>query len=396
KKFSFGPEYIIPKPFDPRVLMNVAPAVAKAAMDTGVARIPIKNLNKYRESLEDLESVTRGFMRKLFNKIKYNARQNNDDVPTLIFPEGRSEKILKALNSIASEKICKPILLGYEDDIRAKIEALDLEEIKDIPIYQPSRHPKFAEYCAELYNMRQRKGVMEAEAERLMADPYFFAAMAVHMKDVDGTVSGSIQNYADCVKPILQIIGVTENNVASGLNIVLFKEKMYFFSDTTININPSAEEIAKIAINAAHTAQYFHQTPKIAMLSFSNFTGRTDSAMKMQHAARIVKELHPEFIVDGEMQADTAVNSEITERIFPFCEIKNGANVLIFPNLDAGNIAYKLVQQLSDGEVLGPFLMGVNRAANVMQRTGTVSDCMNTIALTALESQAYKELREDG
>ena len=396
KKFSFGPEYIIPKPFDPRVLMNVAPAVAKAAMDTDVARKPIKNFKAYRESLEALESVTRGFMRTVINKIKYNARQSGDGVPTLIFPEGRSEKVLKALNSLASEKICKPILLGYEDDIRAKIEALDLEEIKDIPIYQPSKHPRYAEYCAEYYNMRQRKGVMQAEAERLIADPYYFAAMAVHMHDVDGTVSGSIQNYADCVKPILQIIGVTDGNIASGLNIVLFKDKMYFFSDTTININPSTEDIAKIAINAAETARYFNQIPKIAMLSFSNFTGRTESANKMQKAAALVKELEPEFIVDGEMQADTAVNAEIIERIFPFSEIKNGANVLVFPNLDAGNIAYKLVQQLSDGEVLGPFLMGVNRAANVMQRTGTVSDCMNTIALTALESQAYKELRENG
>lgn len=396
KKFSFGPDYIIPKPFDPRVLMNVAPAVAKAAMDTGVAGHPIKNFKAYRESLEALESVTRGFMRTVINKIKFNARQSNGSIPTIIFPEGRSEKILKALNSMAREKICKPILLGYEEDIRAKIEALDLDEIKDIPIFQPSKHPKYAEYCAEFYNMRQRKGVMMAEAERLIADPYYFAAMSVHMRDVDGTVSGSIQNYADCVKPLLQIIGVTENSIASGLNIVLFKDKMYFFSDTTININPTAEDIAKIAINAADVAQYFNQTPKIAMLSFSNFTGRTESAAKMQRAAKLVKELRPEFVVDGEMQADTAVNGKITERIFPFSEIKKGANVLIFPNLDSGNIAYKLVQQLSDGEVLGPFLMGVNRAANVLQRTGTVSDCMNTIALTALEAQAYQESRDNG
>lgn len=395
KKFSFGTEYIIPKPFDPRVLMNVAPAVAKAAMDTGVARKPIKNFKEYRESLEALESVTRGFMRTVMNKIKYNAKQNHDDVPSIIFPEGRSEKVLRALNTLIVEKICKPILIGYEDEIRAKIESLDLENLKDIPIYRPSKHPKYPEYCAEFYKMRQRKGIMEAEAERLMTDPYYFAAMAVHMKDVDGTVSGSVQNYADCVKPILQIVGVTPGNIASGLNIVLFKDKMYFFSDTTININPTAEEIAKIAVNAADAANYFKQKPKIAMLSFSNFTGRTESALKMQKAAELVKELRPEFIVDGEMQADTAVNGKIIERIFPFSEIKNGANVLVFPNLDAGNIAYKLIQQLSEGEVLGPFLMGVNRAANVMQRTGTVTDCINTVILTALEAQAYKELRDN-
>ncbi len=393
KKFSFGPEYIIPKPFDSRVLMNVAPAVAEAAMDTGVARKPIKDLDAYRESLEAFESVTRGFMRTVINKVKQNSRNMNMDVPTLIFPEGRSEKILKALNTIAHEKICRPILLGYEADIRAKIEALDLDDLKDIPIYQPSKHPKYPEYCAEFYNMRKRNGVMQAEAERLIADPYYFAAMAVHMGDVDGTVSGSIQNYANCVRPILKIIGVTEGNIATGLNIVLFKDKMYFFSDTTINVDPTAEQIARIAINAADAALYFNQTPQIAMLSFSNFTGKIGSAVKMKKAVSLVKSLRPELIVDGEMQADTAVNGEITKRIFPFCEIKNGANILIFPNLEAGNIAYKLVQQLGGGEVLGPFLMGVKKAANVLQRTGTVTDCINTIALTALEAQAYMELR---
>ncbi|MCB0343441.1 MAG: NADP-dependent malic enzyme, partial [Bdellovibrionales bacterium] len=235
KQFTFGPDYIIPKPFDPRVLMTVAPAVAKAAMDTGVARKPIKNFKTYRESLEALESVTRGFMRTVINKIKYNRRQSGDDLPIIVFPEGRSEKVLRALNTLAQENICRPILLGYEKVIRDRINEFELEEIKDIPIFQPSLHEKYDEYAEELYKMRQRQGIMKAEAERLMSDPYYFAAMAVHKGDADGLVSGAIQNYADAVRPILQIIGTDRYNLASGLNIVLFKEKMYFFSDTTIN-----------------------------------------------------------------------------------------------------------------------------------------------------------------
>jgi malate dehydrogenase (oxaloacetate-decarboxylating)(NADP+) len=164
-----------------------------------------------------------------------------------------------------------------------------------------------------------------------------------------------------------------------------------FFADTTMNINPTAEQLASIAVHASKVARYFGLEPKIAMLSFTNFAGRADTPRKMQEAARIVKQRHPEIIVDGEMQADTAVNGEIVERIFPFCDIKGGANILIFPNLDAGNIAYKLVQQLSGGEVLGPFIMGVKKPANVLQRTCTVDDIVNTIAITALEAQAYKE-----
>ena len=240
KQFHFGPEYIIPKPFDSRVLLNVAPAVAKAAMDSGVARKPIKDFKAYRESLEALESATRGFVRTVINKIHYNTRRSGKEPPTIIFPEGRSEKILKALNTLASEKICKPILLGYEQVVQEKIEKLELEELKNVPIFQPSKHPRFGFYAEELYKMRQRKGVMLAEAERLISDPYYFAAMAVHTGDAHGLVSGAIQNYADCVKPILQIIGSDEHGLASGLNTVLFKEKMYFFSDTTINIEPSA------------------------------------------------------------------------------------------------------------------------------------------------------------
>ena len=392
KQFHFGPDYIIPKPFDPRVLMNVAPAVAKAAMDTGVAKKPIKDLVAYRESLEALNSQSRGFIRTIINRIHAKASSTKADVPIVIFPEGMSTKILRALNTVMQERIIRPVILGYPELVEAKISELDLEDLKNVPIVQPSKHPHYKKYVENFYKLRQRKGVLMAEAERVMADPYYFSAMAVKMGDAHGLVSGALNNYATCVRPILQIIGTGRGKVAAGLNMVLMEEKFLFFADTTVNIDPTAEQLAFIASYVSKVAQYFKIEPRIAMLSYTNFTAQTESPKKMQQAAQLVRERYPDLIVDGEMQADTAVSADIMSRIFPFSSIKGGANILIFPNLDAGNIAYKLVQQLSGGEVLGPFLVGTKKPANVLQRTCTVNDVINTIVLTSLEAQAYMEI----
>lgn len=391
KIFHFGPDYIIPKPFDPRVLQKVAPAVAKAAMDSGVAQLQIEDLKCYAEKLEALQSKTRGFIRTIINRVKDNAQARKQDLPLVFFPEGRSSKILKALNTIVPEGYIRPVLLGETGMVRDKIRELELDNLNEVPILNPMRHAKFSEYARTLYDMRRRKGVMMAEAERLMQDSNYFAAMAVKMGDADAMITGATQSYSDCVKPILEIIGTGHSKTASGLNMVLWKDRTLFFADTTMIINPTAQQIANFAIHAAKVARYFGHTPKIAMLGFTNFKAKEESPRKMMEAARLVKERHPELIVDGEMQADTAVNPDIVERIFPFCEIKGGANILIFPNLDAGNISYKLVQQLGGGEVLGPFIMGIKRPANVLQRTCTVDDIINTVAMTALEAQAYKE-----
>lgn len=391
RSFHFGPDYIIPKPFDNRVLLKVAPAVAKAAMKSGVAQIQIPDLDAYVHQLETLQSRTRGFIRTLMNRVKAKVATDKCDLPVIYFPEGASTKILKALNSITSEKFCRPVLLGDAERIQTKIKDLELEHLHDVTICQPGKDPRFKQYVAALLDARKRKGVMNAEAERLMYDPNYFAAMAVQLGDADALVSGATMNYTECVRPILEIIGAGHSKVASGLNIVLVKGKMLLFADTTVNIDPTAEQLASIAIHASKVAKYFGLTPKIAMLSYSNFTGKNATPSKMHEAAQLVKKRHPDLIVDGEMQADTAVNPDIVERIFPFCDIKGGANVLIFPTLDAGNIAYKLVQQLGGGEVLGPFLMGVRKPANVLQRTCTVDDIVNTIVITALEAQAYKE-----
>jgi malate dehydrogenase (oxaloacetate-decarboxylating)(NADP+) len=391
RQFHFGREYIIPKPFDNRVLLKVAPAVAKAAMDSGVAQIPIQDLAAYSHSLEMLQSRTRGFIRSIINRVKTHCTTKQQPPPIIYFPEGRSTKILKAVNSIIAEGICTPVLIGFRKQIQNKIEELELDNLKDVAIINPVKDPKYKTYVQDLYEARKRKGVMNAEAERLMMDPNYFAAMAVHRNEAQGMVTGATMNYAECVRPILEIIGAGRSKVASGVNLVLVKDRLLFFADTTMNVNPTAEQLASIAVHASKVAKFFNLTPKIAMLSYTNFMGKGDTPRKMQEAARIVKQRHPEIIVDGEMQADTAVNPEIVNRIFSFCDIKGGANILIFPTLDAGNIAYKLVQQLGGGEVLGPFIMGVKKPANVLQRTCTVDDIMNTIAITALEAQAYQE-----
>ncbi len=390
QSFSFGPDYIIPKPFDYRALLWVTPAVAKAAMETGVAQKPISDWQAYRDQLEAFQGAKTGFVRTVIHRVKSQAVEKKQNVPLVVFPEGNSTKILKAIHIIKQEGNVRPVILGYPDIVKENIRNLGLE-LKDVPIIHPSTHPRFRAYVDKLFEKRARKGVMFREAERLMADPDYFAAMMVEMGDADGLVTGATQNYADCVRPILQIIGTGRRKTASGLNLVMFKNRMYLFADTTMNINPNAEEVATIAIHAARVATYFKLQPRIAMLSYTNFTSKGENPEKMKKAADIVRKHFPNYVVDGEMQADTAVNPEIIDRIFPFSSIKDGANILIFPNLDSGNIAYKLLQQLGGGEVIGPFLMGVKKPANVLQRTCSVDDIVNTVALTALQAQAMKE-----
>ena len=394
QSFTFGPEYIIPKPFDPRVLIHVAPAVAKAAMDTGVAKEPIKRMPAYRDRLEALQGYKVSFVRSCINRIKSNVRKTKHR-PRIIFPEGTANKVLKAANLAMGENFMHPILCGRKDHIEKKIETLGLDNLKKATIIEPQNATNYEAYAKSLYKLKQRSGVMEKEARRLLLDTNYYAAMAVNMGDADGMINGATMKYKDAVKPILKVIGSGSRKTASGLNIVLFKEKVFLFCDTAVNIDPSARQIANIAIHASRVAKYFNLKPKIAMLSYTNFTSKGSTPMKMKQAADIVQAYDPSYLVDGEMQADTAVSPEIVERIFPFCNIKDGANILVFPNLDSGNISYKLVQQLGGGEVLGPFLMGVNEPAHTVQRTSVVDDIFNTIAMTALHCQANREIQDN-
>lgn len=394
KSFKYGPEYLIPKPFDPRVLLWVAPAVAKAAMDSGVAQRKIEDFEAYRDTLEGFQGPSKVFIRSAIHKVRANTASNNGIKPKIVFPEGSSTKVLKALSVLVEEQICEPILLGYPEQIHEKIKQLDIRNLDAVKIYQPSQHPRFKEYATELFQRRSRKGVSSAEADRLMRDPNYFSAMMVEMDDADGMVTGATLNYAEAVRPILQIIGTARDGVPGGLNFMLLEDRFILMADTTVNFNPSAEQLATLALQAARVAEYFALEPRIAMLSYSNFTGQAGTPAKMRKAVELVKTKRPDLIVDGDMQADTAVNPDILRRIFPFCELKDGANILIFPNLESGNIAYKLLQQLGKGEVIGPFLMGVRRSANVLQRTTTVDSIVNSVVLTTLEAQYLKERRK--
>ncbi len=393
KQFKFGPDYFIPKPFDSRVLLWVAPAVAKAAMETGVAQLPIEDFEAYHDKLESLQGAAKSFIRSAINRVKSSTKKSNHQLPKIGFPEAHSEKVLKACNIIVEEGLAQPVLFGYPDIIRKKIESLNLSNLYEVPIFRPSQHPQLNTYAQKLYDMRKRKGVNLPEAMRLMSDPNYFAVMSTQMGDLDGVINGVTQSYGVAVKPILEIIGKTRKGVASGLIIVVLKDKVLFFADCTLNVNPTAEQLAYIATSAAEIVQYFEMEPRIAMLSFSNFSSRYESSIKMKQAAEMVKDKYPHLIVDGEMQADTAVDPTIIAEQFPFSELKKGANILLFPDLNSGNIAYKLLQRLGGAEILGPFLMGLKKSAHTMQRSCNVNDIVNTVALTALQIQVVREYK---
>ncbi len=391
--FSFGREYLIPKPFDPRVLLRVAPKVARAAMESGVAQKQIVDWEIYHDSLEALQGPSKAFIRNAINKVHTNSGRRSAGLPRIVFPEGTSTKVLNALNSLVAEKICEPILLGAPDRVREKIRAGELKYLDKVPIINPLESPKYRSYVTTFHSMRQRKGVDVREAERMISDPNYFASMMVHLDDADGMVTGATQNYADSVRPILQIIGMHSQGVPSGINFVLLQDRFLILADSAVNINPTSEQIAQIALQAAKVSEYFGQDPRIAMLSYSNFTGRAGTPEKMKRAAELVRIARPEVLVDGDMQADSALNSEIMSRLFGFSPLQGGANILLFPNLESANIAYKLLQQVGNVEVIGPFLMGIKKSANVLQRTTNVDGIINSVVLASLEAQYLKEVR---
>ncbi len=377
---TFGPDYIIPKPLDPRVLLWEAPAVAKAAMETGVARYKI-DLDEYRDQLEAKLGRSREIMRVIINKAKADPRR-------IVFPEGEEERIMRACQIIIDEGIAKPILVGNPDVIEKKRQELHLD-LQGIEVVDPIKFPKLDDYVQELYRLRQRRGVTQVEARKLILNPNYFGSMMVRMGDADGMVSGLTGHYPDTIRPALQVVRIRENLTrVSGVYIIITKHDVYFFADTTVNIDPSAEELAEIALCTAEVAKSFDIEPRIAMLSFSNFgSTRHPFSEKVRKAVEILQERNPELMVDGEMQADTAVVPEIIEETYPFSRLKGGANVLIFPGLDAGNIAYKLLQRIGNAEAIGPILMGMNKPIHVLQRGDDVNHIVNMTAIAVMDAQ---------
>jgi len=380
EKMEFGRQYIIPKPFDPRVLIWEASAVARAAMETGVARQRI-DIEEYKEQLERRLGKSREVMRVMILKARRELHR-------VVFPEGEESKIIRASQILIEERIASPILLGREDKIREIIEELHLR-LDDAQIVEPAKFPRLEEYTDEYYRHRQRKGITRKEAESLILDKNTFGSMMVRMNDADALIGGLTQHYPDTIRPALQVIPVREGlRIVSGVYMLIAKGKVYFLADCTVNIEPSAEDLAEIAICAAEMARRFDIEPRVALLSFSNFgSTRHPLADKVRRAVRLVKDRAPDLMVDGEMQADTAVVPEIIRETYPFSSLKGDANVLVFPNLEAGNIAYKLLARIGGAEVIGPILMGLSRPVHVLQRGAEVSDIVNMAAIAVVDAQ---------
>lgn len=377
----FGKEYIIPKPLDPRVLRWVAPAVAKAAVETGVARQPITDWGKYADSLEERLGRSKQFMNFIFHK----ARQKKQRI---VFPEGEEVKILRAAQILVDQDLVKPILVGAKDRIEKLIQDNHLDFNGSVEIIDPKTFRDHEKFVNEYYKIRQRKGVTRFYAEKTMNQRVYFSMMMVRLGYADGVIGGLTTTYPDTIRPALQVIG-TKPGVKSvaGMYAVIAKKGTYFFADTTVNIDPDAETLVEIAQLAASTVQQLDIVPRIAMLSFSNFgSTKHPQAEKVRVATELLRKRNPELIVDGEMQADVAVNPEMIEKEYSFSTLKQGANVLIFPDLNAANTSYKLMGKIGEAEIIGPILMGMAKPVHVLQHFAEVTDIVNMAAICAVEA----------
>jgi malate dehydrogenase (oxaloacetate-decarboxylating)(NADP+) len=381
---EYGPNYIIPKPFDPRVLIWEALAVAKAAVDSGVARHPITDWDEYHTRLESHLGRAQELMRRIIEKAKREPKR-------IVFLEGIEPKILRACQIILDEGIARPILLGNRVTIRKKAAELHLD-LKGAVVVDPNRFDRMEDYVSEFYRIRCRKGITFQEARKLLrTSNNYFGAMMVRMHDADGLVGGVNQYYRDTIRPALQALPLsTSTTVIAGVYMMVFQKDVLFFADTTVNIDPTAEQLAEIAICTADTVKQLDIQPRVAMLSFSNFgSTRHPRSDKVARATQIVKDRRPDIVIDGEMQADTAVVSEILNSVYEFNMLKKRANVLIFPSLESGNIAYKLMARLGGAKAIGPILMGTSEAIHVLQRNCDVEDIINTTALAVIDAQEH-------
>ncbi|HEX7357747.1 MAG TPA: phosphate acetyltransferase [Ignavibacteriaceae bacterium] len=384
EEFEFGREYIIPKPFDPRVLWYVAPAVAKAAIETGVAKIKEMDWVAYEEKLKERLGLSKEIIRVMIHKAMKHPKK-------VVYPEGEEENIIRAAHAVYSDGVATPILLGNEKTIKSEIERIGFD-VNEFQIVDPENSDKLANYTEAFFKKRQRKGATIWDAKKLMHSPNYFGSMMVELGEADALISGYTTSYPNTIKPALQCIGVKEGfKIVSGMYIVIAKKETYFFADCTVNVNPTAEQLAEIAISAAETVKAFDVVPKIAMLSFSNFgSAEYPESLKVKNAVQLVKSKKPELIIDGEMQADTAVVPEILDKTFPFTQIKGGANVLVFPDLNSANIAYKLMARIGQATVIGPILMGMRKPVHVLQRDATVDDIYNMTAIAVVEVNQNK------
>lgn len=383
KRIEFGREYIIPKPFDPRVLLWEAPAVAEAAMFTGVAKNPVMDFEEYKDSLEARLGKSREIMRFFIHSAQKVHKK-------IVFPEGEESKILRAAQIIVDEGIALPILIGEKTEIDRKIEDLGLHfEEGEIEIIDPTVKQISEKYIDEYYELRKRKGITMLDARRLIRTPNILGMMMVRRGDADGLISGLTEQYPATVKPALQIIGKDDNvKRIAGMYRMIFKNQSIFIADATINIEPSAEDLAEITSLVADKVIQFGITPKIAMLSFSDF-GSTLHPLteKVRKATELVKTKRPELIIEGEMMADTAMSPDTIKEYFPFSSLKDRANILICPDLTSANIAYKLLGCLANAVAVGPILLGIKKPVYLLGPANYVDDIVNITAMAVFEAK---------
>lgn len=385
KNISFGPQYIIPKPLDPRLLTRIAPAVAKAAMESGVARQPIEDWDKYEQELSTRLGLDNYIIRVLNNKARKDPRR-------VVFAEADNLKVLKAAQIVKDEGIARPILLGNEKKIRQLLLENNID-LKDVPVIDPrsdemmEKRIRFGEL---FFEKRQRRGFNIYEAKKIMRERNYFGCMMVETGEADALISGLTRNYPDTVRPALEIIGMEEGvKKVAGMYIILRPQGPLFLADTTVNLNPDATELADITLLTAKEVRQFNIEPRIAMLSYSNFgSSHTPEAIMVRDALEIVKQKDPTLIVDGEIQASMAFNKEVLQDSYPFSPLIDGeVNTLIFPNLSAGNIAYNLLMEVGGFEVIGPVLLGLKKPVHILQLGSTVRQICSMVAMAVMDAQ---------
>ncbi|HEY8928637.1 MAG TPA: NADP-dependent malic enzyme [Mucilaginibacter sp.] len=387
KNLKFGRDYIIPKPMDPRLITEVSSAVARAAMESGVARQAITDWDGYIEELRTRIGINDKLLRNLTNKARQNPKR-------IVFAEADTYKILRAAQIVKEEGIATPILLGNIARIRQIMKDNDIE-LGDVHIIDPAENcERLEEYAEYLYNKRQRKGVTVYESKKLMHDRNYYGACMVQFGEADALISGLTKDYVTTIKPALQIIGTGEGvSRVAGMYMMITKKGPVFFGDTTVNVNPSVQDLVDITTLIERSVRKFNIDPRVALLSYSNFGSNLGPIPdKVSQAVRILHEQHPEMIVDGDMQANFALNTSLLSDNFPFSTLKGRpANTLIFPNLESGNIAYKLLQEIGGAEAVGPILLGLKKPVHVLQLGSSVREIVNMITIAVVDAQEKSE-----
>jgi malate dehydrogenase (oxaloacetate-decarboxylating)(NADP+) len=386
-KIQFGRDYLIPKPLDTRLITTVSPAVAKAAMDSGVAKRPITDWGAYHAELQTRIGIDQKLMSRIIDRAKKNPKR-------VVFAEANHHKILKAAQILKDEGIAHPILLGNKAEILRLIEEHGLD-LQDCPIIYPRDESESVRKYAELfYKKRQRKGITQLDSERLMRERNYYAAMMVEVGDADALVSGLTKDYPKTILPSLQIIGTAEGvDRVAGMYIITNKRGTFFFADTTVNVDPTAQELAGIIELTARGVKFFDMEPRVAMLSYSNFgSAKGEIPDKAREAVRIAKAKNPGLVVEGDIQANVALNTNIQKETFPFSALADeAANTLIFPNLASGNIAYKLLMEIGGAEAVGPILLGMKKPVHVLQLGSSIREIVNMAAIAVVDAQLHEQ-----